>query len=241
MGWTNYGLSQWDQGEYTDANNQEDDLSIVTTGNGFGFRPDDHGSTMATATAVDVDLPVVAEGIIEQSADLDFFAFTMESDGYRLITVSPDNLAPNLDVAAKIYDSEGAVLFDSNPPTALDAEFDVFLTAGDYYLSVDGTGYDDPDSDGYSDYGTLGYYLVESYVDEGPEDTGDSGDPEDTGDTGDLDDSGEFEDSEDVKAGGSCSCTTGNALWPGSMFLLPLLLVRRREPGSAHESGVRLP
>ena len=53
MGWTNYGLSQWDQGEYTDANNQEDDLSIITTRNGFGYRSDDHVSTTATATTTD--------------------------------------------------------------------------------------------------------------------------------------------------------------------------------------------
>ena len=30
-----------------DANKPEDDLQIITTGNGFGYRPDDHGNTRA--------------------------------------------------------------------------------------------------------------------------------------------------------------------------------------------------
>ena len=108
MGWTNYGLSQWDKGEYTRSNNQEDDLSIITTGHGFDYRLDDHGSTVATATALDaddVDLPPVVEGIIEQTTDVDYFSFTVPSDGDCVITVTPDNLAPNLDIEANIYDS----------------------------------------------------------------------------------------------------------------------------------------
>ena len=100
------------------------------------------------------------------------------------------------------------------------------------YLSVDGTGYDDPDSDGYSDYGTLGYYTIEASVEEEPDDSGDSGDVDD------VDDVDDFDDTEDAHLG-ACSCTTGNVPWSGSLFLLSLFLVRRREPG-AWETGVRL-
>jgi hypothetical protein len=238
MGWTNYGLSQWSQGEYTDADNQEDDLGIITTQNGFGFRSDDHGSTIAAATTVDIYQSPVANGIIEQPEDLDFFDFPMEEDGHLLMTISPDNLAPNLDIEAKLYDSDGTLLLTSNPSTALDAELDIDLSAGDYYLSVDGTGYDDPDSDGYSDYGTLGYFKIEASVEEEPDDSGDSGGIEDSGD---VDDSGEFEDSGDVGDSGNiddseepnlgaCSCASGHAPWSGSVLLFAFLLVRRREP-----------
>ena len=90
MGWANYNLSQWSQGEYTDADNQEDDLAIITTQNGFGFRDDDHGSTTATATSVDIYQSSVADGIIEHPDDLDFFAFTMENDGHLLMTIRPE-------------------------------------------------------------------------------------------------------------------------------------------------------
>ena len=218
MGWTNYGLSQWDQGEYTDANNQEDDLSILTTRNGFGYRPDDHGSTTATATTVNIYQSSVADGIIEQADDIDFFAFTMAGNETLRMTVRPDNLAPNLDIEARLFDSDGNLLVTLNPPTALDAEFDLSLSAGDYYLAVDGTGYDDPDSDGYSDYGTLGYYKIEASVEEDP---------------GDVEDSGDVEDAEDGGVG-ACSCTTVNIPWRSTLFFLALciFLVDRRKAGA---------
>jgi hypothetical protein len=164
MGWSGYNLSQWSIGDYPNSTNQEDDLQIITTQNGFGYRPDDHGSTTGAATAVDVFTSFVAEGNIEQTNDIDYFAFTMAFDGNISLTIKPHFLEPNLDILAKIHDSGGAVLYTSNPPTALDAEFDVFLTAGNYYLSIDGTGYDDPFSAGYSDYGSLGHYSIESNI-----------------------------------------------------------------------------
>jgi hypothetical protein len=160
MGWTNYGLSQWDKGEFNRAQNEEDDLDIITTQNGFGYRPDDHGSTAATATAVNIHSSLVVEGIIETSSDIDYFGFTMGSDGNIDLAINGDYLAPNLDISARIHEADDTVLFTSNPPTGVDAAFDVFLPAGDYYLSINGTGYDDPTSDGYSDYGSLGYYSI---------------------------------------------------------------------------------
>ena len=39
MGWGGYGVNQWDQGEYTGANNQQDDLDIITTQNYICKRP----------------------------------------------------------------------------------------------------------------------------------------------------------------------------------------------------------
>jgi len=172
MGWTKmtepYGLSQWSKGEYAGADNHEDDLRIITTQNGFGYRPDDHGSTPAAATVIDIgnsSLELVAEGIIEQPADLDYFAFTVASTGEVEFVITPDTLAANLDIIAKIHDADGTVLYTSNPPEAPDAGFQIILDSGDYYLSIDGTGLNDPlgpPADGYSDYGSLGYYSIEA-------------------------------------------------------------------------------
>jgi len=176
MGWSGYGLSQWSIGEYAGANNQENDLTIITTQNGFGYRTDDHGSTTGTATAIDVDhatLELVEEGIIERTNDVDYFAFTMSTDGDIQFLIEPnivklDTLGANLDILAKLHDSGGAVLYTSNPVDSLHASFDVSLTAGNYYLSVDGTGLDDPlgpPDDGYSDYGSLGYFSIKAMTD----------------------------------------------------------------------------
>lgn len=162
MGWTKmsepYGVSQWSKCEYKNPTNKEDDLAIITTQNGFGYRPDDHGSTRATATAITSG--VVKEGIIEQRTDVDYFSFAMAGSGRVQIDIDPDYLAPNLDILAKLHAADGTVLYTSNPLAALDARFDVNLAAGNYFLSVDGTGFGDPAVDGYSDYGSLGYYSV---------------------------------------------------------------------------------
>ena len=106
MGWGGYGVNQWDQGEYTGANNQQDDLDIITTQNGFGYRPDDHGSTAGTATAVDINLSSVANGIIERTNDIDYFGFTMASGGDVSLAINGDYVDPNLDILAKIHDFE---------------------------------------------------------------------------------------------------------------------------------------
>ncbi len=171
MGWSGYELSQWSIGEYAGADNQEDDLTIITTQNGFGYRTDDHGSATGTATAIDVDhaiLELVEEGIIERTNDVDYFLFTMPGDGDVQFEINPDNLAANLDIRARLHDGGGVVLFTSNPTDSLHANFDVSLSAGNYYLSIDGAGLDDPlgpPADGYSDYGCLGYYSVAAMSD----------------------------------------------------------------------------
>ena len=57
-------VTQWSAGEYVNANNNTssanygngpDDLAVIAdlnNGNGFGYRPDDHGGTTAAATAL---------------------------------------------------------------------------------------------------------------------------------------------------------------------------------------------
>lgn len=169
MGWTRtaqpygVGLSHWSEGNYNGADNTEDDLAEITSQNGFGYRLDDHGSSTASATAISItsDPPVfLDEGIIEKNTDLDFFAFALTSGGELQVSIRPDSLAPNLDILARIHDASGTVLHTSNPSEALDAEFNVTLPAGDYYLSLQGTGFGNPPTDGYSDYGSLGYYCI---------------------------------------------------------------------------------
>jgi hypothetical protein len=173
MGWTWYGPSTWDQGAYDGANNQQDDLNIITTQNGFGYRADDHGSDTGSATPLSSG--VLTEGIIERNTDLDYFSFTMSSAGNVTFDINPNavgrdhwygtgtptgTVGANLDILAEIRDSGGNVIHTSNPIETLDSSFDVALTAGNYFLSIDGTGKGDPATNGYSDYASLGYFSI---------------------------------------------------------------------------------
>ncbi|MGI9428862.1 MAG: PEP-CTERM sorting domain-containing protein, partial [Bythopirellula sp.] len=178
MGWTWYGPSTWDQGAYNGADNQEDDLEIITNDavgnpNGFGYRADDHGSNTGSATPITDG--VMVEGIIERNTDLDYFSFTMADAGNVTFDINPNSVDPtyaygtgtptgtvgaNLDILAEIRDASGNVIHTSNPTETLDASFDVNLAAGNYFLSIDGTGKGDPATNGYSDYASLGYYSI---------------------------------------------------------------------------------
>jgi hypothetical protein len=176
MGWDSDSVGVWDDGDYPIPNHPEDSLGILvnevgSANPGVAYRPDDHGSTTGTATAVDITADLIAEGNIEQVTDVDYFSFTMASAGDVVIAINGDVVmaCTNLDILAKIHDASGAVLYTSNPLDRLWATFNVTLGAGDYYISVDGTGYDDPrglpsEGFGYSDYGILGYYSITQYT-----------------------------------------------------------------------------
>ncbi len=156
-------LVQWSQGEYPDANNQEDDLAIITTNNGFNYRPDDHGNTLATATRLTGVGHVSGAGIIERGTDVDYFSFN-SGGGAVTLDIRPFYRSPNLDISATLYDSSGNAITTSNPTNFLDATFNLNLPAGRYYLSVEGVGKAAGTDPGYTDYGSLGYYSISGTI-----------------------------------------------------------------------------
>ena len=144
-------MTTWDAGEYYQANNSENDWQIITTNNGFGFRSDDHGGTIGTASTLENEganannanlVDVSGFGVISQAADQDWFAFetgegqiNLTIDSYvqetfvnngvgftRSIEATPvGDQGSNLDVVATIYDSAQNVVSTSNPATQLSA------------------------------------------------------------------------------------------------------------------------
>ncbi|WP_242030135.1 FG-GAP-like repeat-containing protein [Microcystis wesenbergii] len=157
-------LSQWSKGEYASANNTQDDLQIITTQNGFGYRTDDTGSTIATAKALTVSgTSVSGNGIIERNTDVDFYSFTTGAGAISL-TVNPFNRGPNLDILAELYNSAGTLIASSNPTDLLSANITANVAAGTYYLKIDGVGKGSALSTGYTDYGSLGQYSISGSV-----------------------------------------------------------------------------
>ncbi|MCA2778027.1 MAG: pre-peptidase C-terminal domain-containing protein [Microcystis sp. M136S2] len=160
-------LTQWSKGQYLAANNTEDDLAIITTKNGFGYRVDDTGNTLATAKALTVSgTAVSSSGIIERNTDVDFFSFTTAA-GPISLTVTPSNRGPNLDILAELYNASGVLVASSNPADFLAASISATVGAGTYYLKVDGVGKGDPLGTGYTDYGSLGQYAITGSISSG--------------------------------------------------------------------------
>jgi hypothetical protein len=167
-------VTQWSKGEYFNSNNSQDDLTTITTGNGFTYNVDDHGNTFSTATNLDGSMPGMF-GIIERNDDVDVFKFTTRSgqvsfDIRNAVRAFIDGQAeylttqgPNLDIEAKLYDVSGVLLQTINPSTLTSASFTTTLEEGTYYLQIDGVGSGNPlgsSPTGYTDYGSLGQYII---------------------------------------------------------------------------------
>jgi hypothetical protein len=161
MGGSLRQLTQWSKGEYPGADNTEDDLHIITSFNGFGYRPDDHGSDILNASPLGVTggTAVFGEGLTEQNTDTDYFSFTTKAGTINL-DIDPFYRSPNLDVLATLYDTTGSPIAASNPIDLLDANLNVTLSAGTYYVAVAGVGKAAAADPGYTDYGSLGYYSI---------------------------------------------------------------------------------
>jgi len=170
-------VTQWSQGEYNGANNKEDDLATISNSrNGAGYRSDDFGNSAATAKVLS-GTNLNQFGIIETRGDSDWFSF---STGSGNVSLSINNAtqawindglgnfsssllagrSPNLDIAATLYGADGTLITSSNPLDKLTASFNLNLNAGTYFLKVDGVGFGNPLSNGYSDYGSIGQYLL---------------------------------------------------------------------------------
>ncbi len=154
-------ITGWSKGDYPNANQQQDDLAVLTTTNGFTYRPDDHADSAANATPlsqVDADR-LVGEGVIERTTDFDWFSFN-SNGGLTRVSVEPNSLNPNVDLKAELYDSAMNLVATSDPTNQLAAGINATLTAGTYFVRVTGTGNLTWSTGGYDDYASLGAYAV---------------------------------------------------------------------------------
>lgn len=158
-------VTQWSKGDYTDSNEDEDDLAIISgTANGFGYRDDDISNNTGTARPVsDLIFGVLNEpGVISSETDVDVHTFNSGA-GPINVTVSPLTTEPNLDVILELLDSTGTVISTANSPATLTASISRTLTFGTYYLAIRRTGTGvplDPSPTGYVPYGSLGGYRI---------------------------------------------------------------------------------
>ena len=159
-------VSQWSQGEYLDANNLQDALSIISANNNdVGYSADDAGDTLATSRYLELfsNYTAGATGVIERTGDTDAFQFTT-SGGAVSLRVDPAVVGPNLALQIALYDPQDSLLVSTNPQNTLWASLNTNLPAGTYTFRVSGTGRNDPLTNGFSAYGSLGFYSITGSV-----------------------------------------------------------------------------
>jgi hypothetical protein len=138
----------------------QDNLSIITTQNGFSYRTDDYTDDMNTTPAAINVNGININGLINTSVDKDVVAVNVGENTSLYLQVNPYSIAANnegadLDVKLSIYDSAKNLVRVYNPANTMSVVVDTFLAAGKYYLVVEGTG-----NNNATDYGSLGSYSL---------------------------------------------------------------------------------
>ena len=150
-----FRTSQWSKGEYSGANNLEDDIAII--GGSTGFVGDAIGDTIGTATLVD-NGNVVVDSLVDNDADVDVYRIVHPGGRLRL-DVSLNTMSANLDPRLGVFSAAGAIIATHDPPGAVNASFDAPLVAGTFYAAVSGEAYLTP-STGWSGYASIGQYRL---------------------------------------------------------------------------------
>jgi hypothetical protein len=158
-------ISQWSKGEYSGANNKQNDITVMGN-NGVSVRNDDHGDTRAAAKALTLGTSV--RGIYADDSDIDMFRIDLKAGTFKF-AANAASIGANLDLKLQLLNSAGTVLATANPasgqtnastPTGMSAGISRQVAAGRYYLRVVNTGYGNPLNTGYSTYGSRGAYTV---------------------------------------------------------------------------------
>ncbi len=162
-------LSTWAKGEFNNASQHQDELQTITTANNnVHYRSDDTGDTLATSRYLEInnDHTVFAEGVIERSDDTDAFQFTTTTGGAVSLTVSPVAVGDWGDLAtmASLADASDAVIASNNAQDQVSSTITANLPAGTYTFRVTGAGKNDPVTNGFSSYASLGYYSISGSV-----------------------------------------------------------------------------
>ncbi len=133
----------------------QDDVAVIAAvvkryqkAGGDGFRADDFGGTLATATPLaGVEGMRTTDGIIERMSDVDMFSFTTDG-GTTFVSAIPTKPS-GADIKVEIFDASGVLVAASDGGTN-NQELTVPLGSGTWYVSVSSHG----------DYGDLGMYEL---------------------------------------------------------------------------------
>lgn len=146
------------------CSNKQDNLSIITSQNGFSFRADDYSDSIHLNPTTLLLTGANVDGIITTTTDQDAFTFTLAANAILHLDAKPYSVdanyqGANLDVKLLLYNSNKVLLNTYDPATTMNVVIDTVLNSGTYYLVVDGAGNNNVD-----DYGSLGSYSIKASI-----------------------------------------------------------------------------
>lgn len=157
-------MTGWNDGPtpYGCANTQ-DNLSIITSTNGFGYRTDDYADSLNITAFEPGNASFSVNGIISTGSDKDVFKFNFTQNSSIHIDATPynqgaGNSGSNLDIKIMLYDQNKLLLKTYDAASALGITIDTSLKTGIYYFVLDGTG-----NVNAGNYGSIGSYTMTGF------------------------------------------------------------------------------
>ena len=140
-----FGLNRerWQAGDTHDGEppvSSQDDMAQIDSQ--LGYRSDDYGDNTGSATIlVDLgDRTYLADGILHNPSDTDFFQFF--ASGAVIIDTVVDQYVADVDTELHLYDSLGTPITSDDPGGILSAQIQQRLAAGNYFIEVRSDGGD---------------------------------------------------------------------------------------------------
>ncbi len=159
-------LLQYSKGEYTDANQKQDDFALITRRH-LDYRAKLHNGLVPLKFGKGTEIPALQNrGQIVRSNNKDEWTFRIASGGGHAklrVARTERPYGSMLDVEAAIINASGKEVARSNPTGRRHAEFDLALPAGTYTLAVKGGAEGTPLS-GFSNYSSLGFYAISGSI-----------------------------------------------------------------------------
>ncbi len=160
----NRNMTGWNNGPtpYGCANTQ-DNLSIITNANGFGYRTDDYSDSLDANSYTLSSTSFSNGGIITTNTDKDVFRLQFTQNSTLHIDATPysngvGNSGSNLDIKLLLYNEAKQLIRTYDPLTSLSVSLDTSLKTGIYYLALDGTG-----NANANNYSSIGSYTITGF------------------------------------------------------------------------------
>ena len=168
IGWApimgnSYGknMSGWAVGvtQYS-ATEQQDNMEVITTENGFGYRQDDYNNEIGESVFNLGNQAFQLTGLINTGSDVDVFQFSLTEKSRLHLEALSGGIngtaeGANLDLQVSVYNDKKELIAVYNPQDATGMKADTTMNAGIYYLNIEGV------ANAYmNDYSSVGTYII---------------------------------------------------------------------------------
>jgi hypothetical protein len=147
-------VAQWSKGEYTGANNTQDDIAVILSNKNAAYAVTQRQAP--TLTFVD---GIRATGVICNETDVATYRTSISKSG-KLTLIGAVPAYGALNIMIELIDSTGKVLATSNTINSLNTSTTVDVVPGAYTVRVQGAAEGDVKTTGFYKYGSIGTFTL---------------------------------------------------------------------------------